>query len=160
MSVHRLCSVLLSFIVVLLLCSVSACGKNGESFSSPAGSSSFSNNYIESPPKSPTKTTKIPEIQWNEACNYIDAEVIVYGPVVDSKWASGSNGKPTFLNIGKPYPDPDRFTVVIWEEYRNNFPEPPEEYYLGKTVCVTGFIDEYNNSYQVELRSPSKIEIK
>ena len=159
MSGHRLCSILL-FLVVLLLCAIPSCGKNAESFASQAGNSPVLNNSTESPSGSKPETIKIPEIKWNEARNYNGIEVVVCGPVVDSKWASGSNGKPTFLNIGKPYPEPDRFTVVIWEEYRDNFPEPPEEFYLGKTVCITGFIEEYKNSYQVELRSPSRIKIR
>ena len=33
-------------------------------------------------------------------------------------------------------------------------------FYLGKTVCVTGIVDEYNGSAQIELRSPARIEIK
>jgi DNA/RNA endonuclease YhcR with UshA esterase domain len=153
---HRLFSVLLSCIFVLLLCAVPSCNKNGEPFPSPDSSSSVSSNSIELP----SETPKTPEIQWNEARDYIGVKVIICGPVVDSKWASGSNGKPTFLNMGKPYPEKDRFTVVIWEEYRDNFPETPEEYYLGKTVCVTGIVDVYKNSCQIELRSPSKIAIK
>jgi micrococcal nuclease len=160
MSGRRLYSVLLSLVIVFLLYTIPSCGKEEESFSLPGSNSSVSNNSIELPSKSSPETSKTPEIQWNEARDYIGVEVIVCGPVVDSKWASGSNGKPTFLNIGKPYPDKDRFTVVIWEEYRDNFPETPEEFYLGKTVCVTGIIDVYKNSCQVELRSPSKIEVK
>jgi DNA/RNA endonuclease YhcR with UshA esterase domain len=99
------------------------------------------------------------EIAWSEADEYVGTEVTVCGPVMDTKWASGSNGKPTFLNLGKPYPDPDRFTVVIWEEYRYNFPGPPEELYIGKTICVSGEVEEYKNSPQIEVRYPSQIEV-
>ncbi len=97
-------------------------------------------------------------IQWNEAKDHIGDRLTVCGPVVDSYWSSGSSGKPTFLNIGKPYPDPQRFTVVIWDDYRANFPQPPEEYYLGKTICVTGLIEEYNGSPQIEAQQLSQIQ--
>jgi DNA/RNA endonuclease YhcR with UshA esterase domain len=160
MNGHRLCSVLLSTIVVLLFCIVPSCTKIGEPYTLPDSSPPVSSNSIKSSSEIPLEESEIPEIQWNEARDYIGVEVIVCGPVVDSKWASGSNGKPTFLNLGKPYPEPDRFTIVIWEDYRDNFPAPPEELYDGKTVCVTGIIDEYKNSTQIELRSPSNIEIK
>jgi len=73
-------------------------------------------------------------------------------------WASGSKGKPTFLNIGKPYPDPNRFTVVIWIQNRGKFPQPPDDYYLGKTICVTGLIDEYKGIPQIEVKDPSQIQ--
>ena len=97
-------------------------------------------------------------ISWSEAKYHIGERTTVCGPVVDATWASGSNGKPTFLNLGKPYPDPDRFTVVIWIQYRSNFPQAPEEYYLGKTICVTGLIDEYKGIPQIEVKYPSEIQ--
>jgi hypothetical protein len=97
-------------------------------------------------------------IWWYEAKDHIGDRLTVCGPVVDSKWASGSSGKPTFLNIGEPYPDPDRFTVVIWIDYRSNFPQPPEDYYLGKNICVTGLITEYDGIPQIEVQSPTQIQ--
>jgi len=97
-------------------------------------------------------------IPWDEAKYHIAERTTVYGAVVDTHWASGSKGKPTFLNIGKPYPDPDRFTVVIWVDYRANFPQAPEVYYLGKTIYVTGLITEYNGIPQIEVKDPSQIQ--
>ena len=97
-------------------------------------------------------------IAWDEAKDHIGERVTVCGPVVDATWASGSNGKPTFLNLGKPYPDPDRFTVVIWIQNRNNFPQAPEDYYLGKTICVTGLITEYSGIAEIEVQYPSEIQ--
>jgi hypothetical protein len=97
-------------------------------------------------------------IWWYEAKDHIGDRLTVCGPVVDSNWASGSSGKPTFLNIGEPYPDPDRFTVVIWIDYRSNFPQSPEDYYLGKNICVTGLIIEYDGSTEIEVQSPDDIQ--
>jgi len=97
-------------------------------------------------------------ISWSEVKYHIGERTTVCGPVVDTTWASGSNGKPTFLNLGKPYPDPDRFTVVIWIQNRGNFPQAPEDYYLGKTICVTGLITEYNGIPQIEVSYPSEIQ--
>jgi hypothetical protein len=97
-------------------------------------------------------------IWWYEAKDHIGDRLTVCGPVVDSNWASGTSGKPTFLNIGKPYPDPDRFTVVIWIDYRSNFPQSPEDYYLGKTICITGLITEYEGIAEIEAQSPTQIE--
>jgi hypothetical protein len=96
-------------------------------------------------------------IWWYEAKDHIGDRLTVCGPVVDSNWASGSSGKPTFLNIGKPYGDPDRFTVIIWIDYRSNFPQPPEDYYLGKNICVTGLIISYEGIPEIEVQSPDDI---
>jgi hypothetical protein len=113
----------------------------------------------------PSESPSVPEepaefVNWYEAQNYIGERTTVCGPVVDATWASGSNDKPTFLNLGKPYPDPDRFTVVIWIQNRGNFPQAPEDYYLGKTICVTGLIIEYNWIPEIEVKYPSEIEIQ
>jgi len=98
-------------------------------------------------------------VPWYEAQDHIGERITICGSVVDATWASGSNGKPTFLNLGEPYPDPDRFTVVIWIQYRTNFPQSPENYYLGTTICVTGLVTEYAGIPEIEARSPSDIEI-
>ena len=96
-------------------------------------------------------------ISWDEAKNHIGERTTVYGPVVDTHYASGSSGKPTFLNMGNPYPDPNRFTVVIWGENRGKFSQPPEDYYDGKTIYVSGLIVPYDGAAEIEVTSPDQI---
>lgn len=111
------------------------------------------------PIPTPTPTpTPASGISWEDAKDHIGERTTVCGPVVGTHWASGSKGKPTFLNIGRDYPDPGRFTVVIWGENRANFPQPPEGYYLGKTICVTGLIEPYEGTPQIEAKHPDQIE--
>lgn len=103
-------------------------------------------------------TITISYIPWNEAIYHIGERATVYGPVVSTHYANTSRGRPIFLNIGKPYPDPDRFTVIIWGENRSNFPQAPEILYANKTIYVTGLIDEYEGVAQIEVFSPSQIK--
>ncbi len=103
-------------------------------------------------------TITISYIPWNEAIYHIGERATVYGPVVSTYYANTSRGKPTFLNIGKPYPDPDRFTVIIWGENRSNFPQAPEILYANKTIYVTGLIVEYKGIAEIEVISPSQIK--
>ena len=98
------------------------------------------------------------DIQWNEAKYNIGEWMTVCGPVVDTHYATTSNGKPTFLNIGEPYPNSDRITVVIWGDDRGNFPSPPENYYQGKNVGVTGLITEYEGIAEITVSNPGQIE--
>jgi len=85
--------------------------------------------------------------------------VTVEGPVAGTDYAESSNGSPTFLNVGVDYPDSSRFVVLIWGEDRSAFPDPPEDYYSGKTIDVTGTITDYNGVPQIEVSSPDQIEI-
>lgn len=111
-----------------------------------------------SPSSPPEQTLPSNTITWDEAENHVGERAIVCGPVINTHYASTSKGKPTFLNIGQDYPSPNRFTIVIWDDYRDNFPQAPDVYYLGKTICVTGLITEYEGVPEVEVKSPSQIQ--
>jgi len=99
-------------------------------------------------------------IHWYEAKNHIGERITVCGIVTGTRWASTSNGQPTFLNVGKDYPSPDRFAIVIWINNRSKFPQPPEDYYLGKTICVSGLVESYQGAAQIEVQDPSQIEVR
>jgi hypothetical protein len=98
-------------------------------------------------------------IGWREAANNLGAFATVRGPVVDSSFVSRGEGQPTFLDVGRPYPDPDRFSVVIWGRDRPNFATPPEQTYRGRTVCVSGLIDTASGSPGIEVTSPTAISV-
>ena len=106
------------------------------------------------PEPTPTPDLCPGAIPWYDAINYIGSYGTVIGPVVDTEWAEESQGKPTFLNLGLPYPDPGRFTVLIWIDGRWNFDVAPEEYYLGQTICVTGTIALYEGSAEMIIEGP------
>ena len=96
---------------------------------------------------------------WDAAYKHVGERATVRGPVMSPRYASDSPDQPTFLDMGRPDPDPDRFTVVIWGEDRGNFPEPPEQAYDGKTICVTGVIETDEGRPLIIADSPSDIEI-
>ena len=75
-------------------------------------------------------------------------------------FATSTNGQPTFLNIGKEYPDPERFTALIWGRDLENFPFNPDEYYFGKTIYIQGFVEEYKGTLEIEVTDPEQIKIK
>lgn len=83
----------------------------------------------------------------------------IEGPVAGTFYDSDVNGEPTFLNVGRDYSDPDRFTVVIWGDDRGAFPGAPESTYAGKIIRVTGLVSEYDGRAQVEITSPIAIEV-
>ena len=117
---------------------------------------------ITTPLASPTMTlTATPNaVAWEEAIQHVGETTTVCGPVMSAYYSSSSRGKPTFLNIGKKHPDPERFTVVIWGRNRSKFSPSPEEMYNRKTICVSGEITEYNGVAEIEVSEPGQIVVK
>ena len=95
-------------------------------------------------------------IGWGSASRMIGQVATVKGRVAGTKFASSSNGSPTFLNLGVDYPSSRRFTVVIWGRDRSRF-RSPESTYRGKTICVRGLIRPYQGIAEVFASSPSQI---
>jgi hypothetical protein len=61
------------------------------------------------------------------------------------------------MELGRNLRDPDRFTVEIRGQDREKFASPPEHFYIGKTVCVTGWISEENGIAGTVVSSPDQI---
>jgi len=98
-------------------------------------------------------------ITTSQAIQYVGTNQTVSGRVVSVRYAAGSKGKPTFLNLDKPYPE-QIFTVVIWGFDRSKFPEPPEKLYQGKKIRVTGLIKVYRGIPEITISSPEQIEVE
>jgi hypothetical protein len=84
----------------------------------------------------------------SQASRHVGSQATVCGLVVSTNYATGSNGKPTFLNFDKPYPN-HPFAVVIWGNDRPKFPPNPERYYLNKPLCATGLIESYKGKPEI-----------
>lgn len=93
-----------------------------------------------------------------EAQGHIGENQTVCGMVASTNFAASSKGQPTFLNLNRPYPN-HIFTVVIWGQNRPRFKNPPEEFFDGKRICVTGEITTYRGKPQIEVQAPSQIRM-
>ena len=82
-------------------------------------------------------------IAWDEAANYAGTTQRVCGPLA----GSGTSDDDVFLNLGHDYPDPERFTIVIWDI------GSVEPIAIGATVCTSGEIVLYKGVAQIELES-------
>ncbi len=140
-----------SFIIFLFLLSIAAaCNGDGAAPSTTDQENGAASGIV---------TTCQDAISWDEAYQHVGEVTTVEGPVMSPRYAESSSGQPTFLNIGRPFPDPDRFTVVIWGDDRGNFQTPPEQAYDRKTICVTGLIESFEGSPEIIADSPSDIEV-
>jgi hypothetical protein len=72
--------------------------------------------------------------------------------VASVRYASSSNGRPTFINLGNAYPNRNRVTVVIWGRNRRNFPRAPDRMFRrGQTICVQGVAEMYGGAPEIEV---------
>lgn len=84
--------------------------------------------------------------------------VTVRGPVEGTKRLDGDS-PVVFLNLGAPFPDQD-LSVVIWGENLSNWGNvPPEDRYDGREVAITGELETYDSSLQVEANSPNDVVV-
>jgi len=99
-------------------------------------------------------------IRWQNAENFVGQRRKVRGPVRSTVYARRSTGRPTFLNVGRPFPNPKRFTVVIWGRYRKRFPSPPERLYRDEYICARGKLRLFEGVPEVFVSGPGAIEIR
>jgi hypothetical protein len=98
-------------------------------------------------------------VPWNDIAAPTGNLVVVYGPVVSTDFASDKLGKPTFLDLGKAYPEDGRVSVVIPGRYRDRFAEAPEDYYRDLHVCVRGKLDFYGGALVIFVKGPDAITV-
>ena len=113
-------------------------------------------------PSAPPDVLPSGVIGWSDAWMYEGGTVTVQGPVVSTTYSKGSSSRPTFLNVGAPYPNLSRLTILIWGDDRGAFgalPKPLETYYFGRTVRVTGRVALYRGAAEIVVEGPGAIEV-
>lgn len=83
-----------------------------------------------------------------EAAKKVGSVATVCGKVVTATYATTSRGKPTFLNLDRPFPN-QVFTIVIWEEDRPAFPGAPEVTLINNWVCIEGLVEKFRSAWQM-----------
>ncbi len=92
-----------------------------------------------------------------EAATHVGEVATVCGVVASTRHLT-SGRRPTFLNLGRPYPDQD-LTILIWGEDRSKFAEPPERAFRDAYVCVTGRIELYRGRPEIIVRDPASLGV-
>jgi hypothetical protein len=93
-----------------------------------------------------------------EAKDHVGETQTVCGKVVSTRYASGSKGQPTFLNLDEPYPK-EIFTILIWGNARTTFGRPETEY-RDKDVCVTSKITSYRGTPEIVATESSQVALQ
>ena len=82
-------------------------------------------------------------IAWDEAANYAGTTQRVCGPLA----GSGISDDDVFLNLGRDYPDPERFQILIWDI------GSVEPILIGATVCASGEVALHDGVAEIVLES-------
>lgn len=77
------------------------------------------------------------------AATKIGEEVIIKAKVVTVFYAKNSTGKPTFLNLVKPFPD-NPIAIIIFENELEKLNINAADY-VGKTILVKGIVQYYRD---------------
>ncbi|MBK8352016.1 MAG: hypothetical protein IPL21_10060 [Saprospirales bacterium] len=77
------------------------------------------------------------------AASKVGEEVMIKAKVVTVFFAKNSTGKPTFLNLVKPFPD-NPIAIIIFENELKKLNINAVEY-VGKTVIVKGIVKYYKD---------------
>jgi DNA/RNA endonuclease YhcR with UshA esterase domain len=92
-----------------------------------------------------------------QAKDHVGETATVCGHVADSRYVENGS-HVTFLNFDNRYPN-HSFTGFIPSENRTKF-GTPEKDYLGKDICITGKIQNYNGKPEIVLSEPQQIKMQ
>ncbi len=108
--------------------------------------------------KIPASSALLLSITPGSAAEHIGEKVKVCGRVYSSKYLKNSSSRPTFLDMGAPYPD-QPLTVFIPGEARKRFPGAPEKIYAGADICITGTVLLYQGKPEIILEDPDQVTL-
>ena len=104
-----------------------------------------------------------------DAGKHMGEEVTVKGTIKDYSFLWGRAGRPVILIFDVPgivvrgsgisdLETPSSFKVVVWKDDAENFPPNFANGYVGKTVCVTGLIEAYDDDASISAKDPSQFK--
>ncbi len=97
-------------------------------------------------------------LEWTEARGFVGQQGTFVGEVIGVTYVERSTSQPTFIHIGRPFPDPSRLTVVVWGQDRSRFPQRPEvAYSVGQELCITGEVSLFDGVVQIEVNVTAQV---
>jgi len=104
--------------------------------------------------KTPPKRTneKAPVVPWSQASAHMGETIVAEGKIIDAH----NTGSVCFLNFSK---NRDLFYVILFKDTLDVWPEPPQKYFLQKTIRVRGEVRENKGKAQIQVRDAAQIEV-
>ncbi len=92
-------------------------------------------------------------VPWERAREYAGQTIDVQGRVVDTH----NTGGVCFLNFVQG--DPQSFYIIIFQDALDSWPQPPQVYFLNKTIRVTGEVRQHRGRPQIQVRRGDQIQV-
>lgn len=99
-------------------------------------------------------------ISCDMARDFVGEKVLVRGSVKEIYQSVESDGSPTFIDLDYEYPSEDRVTLIIWENNLEKLSDVLSQIDYDDVLFVTGKIEMYNGTAQIEIKKPSQIEFE
>lgn len=96
-------------------------------------------------------------IAWQEAKNYANKHVAVFGTVREYRYLPKIKGSPTWINLGARYPDKDRLSVVVWGSERGRFGKALTDKLVNRQICIIGTVKLRDGIPQIALKAPREL---
>jgi hypothetical protein len=90
-----------------------------------------------------------------QAADHVGEATTVCGPVASATYMPQAPQSPTFLDLGKPFPN-QIFSAIIFGGDRSKF-GTPETSTRDKSICVTGTIFLYQGKPEIILHDPKQL---
>lgn len=97
------------------------------------------------------------QIKVEEAKDHVGDSVKICSKIYGAKYFESAKEPITLLDVGAKYPD-NFLTLVIHDDTRKLFKKPPEDYYKGADVCITGRIQIFKEKPEMVIYNPSQIQ--
>lgn len=93
-------------------------------------------------------------IPWDQAHRHVGRVVTVEGRIVRAH----NTGKVCFLNFVPDHPS-DAFYLIVFEDLLSAWPQPPDTYFMNKTVRATGQVHLHRGKPQIRIERKDQIEV-
>lgn len=105
--------------------------------------------------REPIDEADIPDVvPWTEANRYVGYEITVEGKIIDI--GQSRDGKVNFLNFHQNWRD--KFYLVMFGDLAKTLDKPVEQIFLGKTLRVTGEVENHRGRPQIKILSMDQVE--
>lgn len=95
-----------------------------------------------------------PLVPWDQAARHVGKTITAEGKIVRAY----NTGKVCFLNFVDQHPS-DAFYLIVFQDVLDSWPEPPQDYFMNKTVRATGRVFIHKGKPQIRIEKAEQLVV-